>query len=78
MLPGVYGAVAEKTPEEEIVARWHANVEGWIAGLQAIASRYLAGHAPVQPASDVCRHCKLTILCRRLELAEPPEDADRE
>jgi ATP-dependent helicase/nuclease subunit B len=74
LLPGVNGAVAEKVPEEEIVARWNANVEAWIAGLQAIASRYLAGHAPVEPASDVCRHCQLTILCRRLELAETPED----
>jgi probable DNA repair protein len=78
LLPGVKGAAAEKVPEEEIVARWHANVAAWVAGLQAIASRYLAGHAPVEPASDVCRHCKLTILCRRLELAEPPEDVDRE
>ena len=74
LLPGVGGAIAGKVPEEEIVARWRANVEAWIAGLQAIASRYLAGQAPVEPGADVCRHCKLTILCRRLELAEPPED----
>jgi RecB family exonuclease len=74
LLPGVKGAAAEKVPQEEIAARWEANVGAWIAGLQAIASRYLAGHAPVEPASDVCRHCTLTILCRRLELAEPPED----
>jgi probable DNA repair protein len=76
LLPGVKGAAAEKLTEEELLARWHANVEDWVAGLQAIASRYLAGHAPVEPASDVCRHCPLTILCRRLELAEPPEDLE--
>jgi hypothetical protein len=23
----------------------------------------------VQPATDACRHCHLTVLCRRVELA---------
>jgi ATP-dependent helicase/nuclease subunit B len=78
LLPGVKGAAAEKVPEEEIAARWQGNIAGWILGLQSIASRYLAGDAPVEPANDVCRQCRLTILCRRLELAEPPEDADRD
>jgi ATP-dependent helicase/nuclease subunit B len=74
LLPGVKGVSVEPLSDDEIVARWHANLESWVAGLQAIASRYLAGDAPVEPASDVCRNCTLTILCRRLELAEPLED----
>jgi hypothetical protein len=35
-----------------------------------LAAHYLAGEAPVQPAADVCRNCHLTVLCRRVELAE--------
>ena len=43
--------------------------EHWVQGLEQLAAAYLAGAAPVQPATDVCRHCHLTILCRRVELA---------
>jgi ATP-dependent helicase/nuclease subunit B len=78
LLPGVRGAASEKVPEHEIAARWHADLEAWIAGLQSLASRYLAGAAPVEPSNEVCRHCRLTILCRRLELAELPEDVDHD
>jgi hypothetical protein len=34
-----------------------------------VAAAYIAGHAIVQPAPDVCRNCHLTTLCRRVELA---------
>jgi ATP-dependent helicase/nuclease subunit B len=73
LFPGVAGGKSSKLTDEEIATAWHVNVEGWIVSLQELASRYLAGLAPVQP-SEVCRNCPLTILCRRLELAETPEE----
>ena len=69
LLPGVEGLNPNKVPADRIDAEWHAAVEGWIASLTRIAEAYLAGDAPVQPAPDVCRHCHLTVLCRRVELA---------
>ncbi len=74
LLPGVKGLAADKLPAEQIDAEWQANVARWIEALQGIASDYLAGRAPVQPAPDVCRNCDLTILCRRLELEEMPDE----
>jgi probable DNA repair protein len=75
LLPGVKGFAADKVPAEEIDAAWQADLERWISALQGIASNYLAGRAPVEPAPDVCRTCDLTILCRRLELAESSSEA---
>jgi probable DNA repair protein len=69
LLPRVGGMNPSKVPAEEIDAAWHADLERWLLGLHRLATDYLAGHAPVQPASDVCRHCHLTVLCRRVELA---------
>lgn len=72
LLPGVAGLPGmnpNKVPPEEIAAAWHTETERWLHGLQALAADYVAGHAPVQPASDVCRNCHLTTLCRRVELA---------
>ena len=44
-------------------------MERWLTGLHRLGAEYIAGHAPVQPAPDVCRLCHLTTLCRRVELA---------
>jgi probable DNA repair protein len=69
LLPDVDGLNPNKIPADRIDAAWHAAVEGWVASLTRIAEAYLEGEAPVQPAPDVCRHCHLTVLCRRVELA---------
>jgi len=66
---GLPGMNPNKVPAEEIEAAWQAETGRWIHGLQMIASDYLSGRAPVQPAPDVCRNCHLTVLCRRVELA---------
>jgi hypothetical protein len=57
------------TAQPLIDAAGHEALAGWLASPTRIAAAYLAGEAPVQPASDVCRHCHLTVLCRRVELA---------
>ena len=72
LLPGVSGLPGmnpNKVPAEEIAAAWQQETEAWLHGLQLVAADYIAGRAPVQPASDVCRNCHLTTLCRRVELA---------
>jgi probable DNA repair protein len=71
---GLPGLDPKKVPAEEIDAAWHAECEQWLQGLARIAADYIAGRAPVQPAADVCRNCHLTILCRRVELAENDQD----
>jgi len=53
-------------------AAWLADLDAWVGSLRDIARRYIEGDAPAQPAPDVCRHCHLTVLCRRVELAENP------
>ena len=69
LLPGVSGLNPNKIPADKIDAAWHAELDAWAGSLRDIARRYIAGDAPVQPAADVCRHCHLTVLCRRVELA---------
>lgn len=72
LLPGVKGLPGmdpKKVAADEIDAAWQLELEKWLLGLARIATEYIAGHAPVQPAVDVCRHCHLTVLCRRVELA---------
>ena len=69
LLPGVKGMNPNKVPADEIDAAWQAELARWAQGLSLVAASYLAGEARVQPAADVCRHCALTILCRRVELA---------
>jgi ATP-dependent helicase/nuclease subunit B len=69
LLPDVTGMNPNKVPADQIDAAWEAELEAWTASLRDIARRYLEGDAPVQPAADVCRHCHLTVLCRRVELA---------
>ena len=66
---GLPGMNPSKVPAEDIEAAWQAETGRWIHGLQLVASDYLSGHAPAQPAPDVCRNCHLTVLCRRVELA---------
>jgi probable DNA repair protein len=68
LLPGVPGMNPNKIPADEIEAAWHSESQRWLQGLTTLAAAYLAGHAPVQPAPDVCRNCHLTVLCRRVEL----------
>jgi ATP-dependent helicase/nuclease subunit B len=67
---GMPGLSPSKVPAAEIDSAWHGTLDGWLQSLQELAARYLAGEAPVQPAPDVCRNCHLTVLCRRVELAE--------
>jgi ATP-dependent helicase/nuclease subunit B len=70
-LPGVRAASGLKSGEAssaDLDEAWRAQLEHWLASLGRIAARYLAGLAPVEPAPDVCRHCHLTVLCRRVEL----------
>jgi len=57
-----------KVPAAQIEATWQAEVERWLTGLHRLGAEYIAGHALVQPAPDVCRLCHLTTLCRRVEL----------
>jgi RecB family exonuclease len=66
---GLQGMDPKKVSGEEIDAAWTAQLGEWLRGLTRIATEYVSGHAPVQPASDVCRNCHLTVLCRRVELA---------
>jgi ATP-dependent helicase/nuclease subunit B len=72
---GVSGLDSRKVPPDQIDAAWQAELDQWLQGLFHIATEYVNGHAPVQPAADVCRHCHLTILCRRVELAHAELDA---
>ena len=79
LLPGVAGLPGmnpNKVPPEEIAAAWDAETARWLHGVQMLAAAYIAGDAPVQPAPDVCRHCHLTILCRRVELAAGAVEGD--
>jgi len=69
LLPGVGGLNPNKVPPEEIALAWQTETAQWLHGLQMLAAAYIAGHAPVQAAPDVCRNCHLTTLCRRVELA---------
>jgi hypothetical protein len=78
LLPGVSGLPGmnpNKVPPGEIAAAWQAETDRWLHSLQMLAAAYIAGEAPVQPAADVCRHCHLTTLCRRVELANFDEDS---
>jgi ATP-dependent helicase/nuclease subunit B len=74
LLPDVPGLNPAKIPGDEIELAWQGEVGRWVHGLQMLASDYLAGHALVEPAPDVCRRCHLTVLCRRVELAALPEE----
>lgn len=81
LLPGVTGLGLDpnKVPADQIDAAWQVELERWSMGLTRLAADYIDGHAPVQPAQDVCRHCHLTILCRRVELRSAElEDLDLE
>jgi probable DNA repair protein len=72
LLPGVSGLPGmnpNKVPPEQIAAAWADETGRWLHGLEVVAAEYIAGSAPVEPAPDVCRHCHLTALCRRVELA---------
>jgi ATP-dependent helicase/nuclease subunit B len=77
LLPGIKGIAPARTPDDQVDAQWQTATESWIALLREVAAEYLAGRAPVEP-SDVCRNCELTILCRRLELAESPDEIDHD
>jgi ATP-dependent helicase/nuclease subunit B len=80
LLPDVKGVGLDpnKIPAEQIDAAWQAELERWLLGLARVATDYIAGHAPVQPAADVCRNCHLTILCRRVELQSAELEAPEE
>lgn len=72
LLPGVSGLPGMnpgKVAAEEIDAAWLREISRWTRTAELLAAAYIAGHAPVQPAPDVCRNCHLTVLCRRVELA---------
>jgi probable DNA repair protein len=72
LMPGVAGLQGmdpNKVHAADIEAAWQNETTRWLHGLQMLASDYLAGRAPVEPAPDVCRNCHLTVLCRRVELA---------
>jgi probable DNA repair protein len=75
---GLQGLDHRKVPAEEIDAAWRAQLEEWLRGLTRIATEYISGRAPVQPASDVCRNCHLTVLCRRVELASVDVDDEHD
>lgn len=75
---GVPGKDPAKVPPGEIDDAWQGELSQWLMGLAHLATDYIAGHAPVQPASDVCRNCHLTILCRRVELSQVDLEAGDE
>jgi ATP-dependent helicase/nuclease subunit B len=68
-MQGLPGMNPNKVPAAEIAANWQAETDRWLHGVHLLAAAYISGHALVQPAPDVCRHCHLTSVCRRLELA---------
>jgi hypothetical protein len=73
MALGVLRAVAEaghQVPADVSEAIWQSGLDEWLGALRDIAQRYLGGDATVQPSPDACRNCHLTVLCRRVELAE--------
>jgi probable DNA repair protein len=76
LLPEISGLSPSKVPAEQIEAAWQADIERWLTGLHRLAADYIAANAPVQPAPDVCRHCHLTTLCRRLELSRDGSEQD--
>jgi hypothetical protein len=81
LLPGVKGLPGldpKKVHAEEIDRAWQSEVEQWLLGLARIATDYISGHAPVQPAADVCRNCHLTVLCRRVELQSAALEGGRD
>jgi probable DNA repair protein len=47
---------------------WVQRVAGWDAHLQWLARRIGSGEATVEPRPEVCRHCDLELLCRRVEV----------
>ena len=72
LLPGVNGVAGmlpSKVPSEQIEAAWQQELARLADGITDVAREYIAGLAPVEPESDVCRNCHLTTLCRRVELA---------
>jgi ATP-dependent helicase/nuclease subunit B len=78
LLPGLNGMPGmdpAKVSPEQIESVWQSEIEHWLMGLHQLAAAYIRGSAPVEPAPDVCRHCHLTVVCRRLELSAP--DAER-
>jgi ATP-dependent helicase/nuclease subunit B len=75
LLPGIRGMDPNKVPAEQIDQAWQGQLDRWLRALTSLAADYIAGHAPVQPAPDVCRNCHLTILCRRVELARVEMEA---
>ncbi len=52
--PGSPALRRPKSPHAEIQTAWQGDLEYWLQSLQILAARYLAGEAPVEPASDVC------------------------
>ncbi len=78
LLPGVKGLDPRKVPGDQILQAWRDQLDRWLVALGSLATDYLEGRAPVQPASDVCRNCHLTILCRRMEIASAELDAGAE
>jgi ATP-dependent helicase/nuclease subunit B len=77
---GLPGLSVQKNHADEIDAAWRAQTAEWIQLVRELAAEYIAGRATVEPAPDVCRHCALTTLCRRVELADDharfADDAD--
>lgn len=47
---------------------WSERTTLWDAHLQWLARRVRSGEATVEPHAKVCRHCELSLLCRRGEL----------
>jgi len=70
---GLPGLSIQKNHPDEIDAAWQAQTAEWVQLVRQLAAQYIAGGATVEPAPDVCRHCALTTLCRRVELADDHE-----
>jgi probable DNA repair protein len=66
-----------KPRPRRIAPSWSERAASWDRHLDWLGQRIGDGDAVVEPKPAVCRHCDLTLLCRRAELgAAHDDDAD--
>ena len=51
----------------ETDASWDSQLQRWRSIVVALARRFAAGEARVEPRAEACRHCALPILCRKAQ-----------
>ena len=77
--PGIAAYGDGKRQQLYGVETWDALLQHWQEVLTALAYRYRAGEAEVDPLYDECRYCELATLCRvseRSDVALSDENGD--